>query len=84
MDTYTSKKKVDAEKMTSTQWKEYRKGLTNYSDATLEDGLDGYVVVYNSCKEGEYWSWSPKDVFEAGYNEVVRDAGRNIRMPKFA
>lgn len=32
---------------------------------------DGYMVVYNIGTEAEYVSWSPKDIFEAGYTEVI-------------
>lgn len=33
------------------------------------DGRDGYLVRYDDG----YLSWSPKDVFEAGYTEVAAD-----------
>lgn len=64
---YQSKKQVHAEPMTSTEWMRTRAQYTNYSDATLEQGLAGYCVCYNKGTDKEYWSWSPKDVFEEGY-----------------
>lgn len=70
MKEYQSKKTVHAKPMTSTEWKAYRTGLLKYSDATIDDDLDGYVVVYNQDKENEYWSWSPKAEFESGYLDV--------------
>lgn len=70
MQAYQSKKIVHAEPMTSTQWiqtREQHKGV-GYSDATLEEGLAGYTVCYNKGTDKEYWSWSPKDVFEKDYS----------------
>ena len=85
MKHYQSIKIVHAEPMTSTQWKTFREKLTNYSDATLKDGLEGYVVVYNPMTSAEYWSWSPKDTFEAGNKEIVKQAFTPPKFPtKFA
>lgn len=46
--------------------------LTNEEYTRIDkmiDGRDGYLVRY----EDGYISWSPKDVFEAGYTEVAAD-----------
>lgn len=32
---------------------------------------EGYLVVYNRGTDDEYVSWSPKHIFDAGYNEVI-------------
>ena len=73
MKSYISKKHVKAESCTSDAWMCFRKTLATdtgagYSDASLEGGLQGYMVVYNIGEVGaEYWSWSPKEAFEDGY-----------------
>lgn len=69
MITYISKKIVHAEPATSDEWLIERELLrdTTFSNATIEPGLDGYMVVYNSHKPNEYWSWTPKEAFEKGY-----------------
>lgn len=36
---------------------------------------EGYLVVYNRGEEREYVSWSPKDVFDEGYNEIAETSG---------
>lgn len=85
MKVYQSNKVVHAKPMTSTRWKEFRKKLTNYSDASVNDDLEGYVVVYNPMTEKEYWSWSPKDEFESGYLEVKNKIKHTIKTTsKFA
>ncbi|MCP4986095.1 MAG: hypothetical protein GY928_08525 [Colwellia sp.] len=89
MKQYKSNKIVDATPMTSSKWMTYREDLKQggYSDANLEPNLEGYMVVYDPCTEDEYWSWSPKKVFEDGYSEEVKTtnniSGMN-RMSKFA
>ena len=72
MQLYKSNKEVSATPMKSQDWVSYRKDLPvdTYSDATLPDGLEGYLVVYSRNTNEEYWSWSPKAVFEEGYDEV--------------
>lgn len=86
MKQYQSKKKVDAEPMTSTEWMEFRNKLKDggFSDATLEADLAGYAVVYNPCTDKEYWSWSPKDVFEDGYDEIERKSNPLQRVTRYA
>ena len=66
MEKYISKKVVHAEPMTSDEWQFARSGFDNYSDATLDTGLDGYHVVYGLGSDSEYHSWSPKEQFELG------------------
>jgi len=39
-------------------------------DLIGEPSAEGYLVVYSQGTEDEYHSWSPKDVFEAGYTEA--------------
>lgn len=68
---YQSKKLVLAEPMTSTKWLEIRGQYPNYSDASLEDGLEGYHVVYSAMTTKEYHSWSPKALFEEGYDDLT-------------
>lgn len=84
MKAYQSNKVVHAKPMTSTRWKEFRKKLTRYSDASLDDNLDGYVVVYNPMAPNEYWSWSPKEEFEEGYSEIHSKKTKFKTVTKFA
>ncbi len=84
MKPYKSKKTVNAAPSTSTQWKEYRQKLKNYSNADIEDGIDGYIVVYNKCTEKEYWSWSPKEEFESGYDEIETKSQPTKNLAKYA
>jgi len=72
MTLYRSTKEVYGYEMNSTQWMEFRKNLQNYSDANIDEGLEGYVVRYNAETDNEYWSWSPKDVFESGHYELLK------------
>jgi hypothetical protein len=81
MKSYKSKKIVHAKRMNSTVWLEYRKEKTNYSDASINENLEGYVVVYNPCTTKEYWSWSPKEEFENGYDDIEFEGNFN-RSPK--
>lgn len=39
---------------------------------------DGYLVIYNRGTEAEHVSWSPKAVFDEGYNEV-----ENLHLPEW-
>lgn len=80
MKTYKSKKVVKAKPATSSFWKSWRSGLdkskaAGYSDATVDDGIDGYIVCYDHGTDKEYWSFSPKDAFESGYDEI---SGSNL------
>lgn len=84
MKEYLSRKVVNALPMGSTAWKQHRARLRSgtYSDASLEDGLEGYMVVYARDTDKEYWSWSPKEQFESGY--VASDADSKMeRMPHY-
>ena len=88
MKKYKSIKVVSASQSTSTQWMKYRERLNKdigkgYSDATLEPDLPGYMVCYNNGTENEYWSWSPKDVFEEGY-EIIEEKAPFNTTTKFA
>jgi hypothetical protein len=38
-------------------------------DVTNQETRPGYLVVYPN-PEGDYKSWSPKDVFEAAYRPI--------------
>lgn len=40
----------------------------------------GYHVVYDYQTPREYHSWAPKDVFEAAYLPMGRDAGNGTRV----
>ena len=61
---YKCHKEVLARPMTRGDYNEYR-GWTLPDD---EDGADeGYLVEY---PDNVYESWSPKDVFDAGYTEL--------------
>lgn len=84
MKEYLSRKVVNAGPMGSTAWKQYRTKLRSgaYSDASLEDGLEGYVVVYERGTDKEYWSWSPKEQFESGYVTSEEDSKMG-RMPHY-
>lgn len=84
---YQSKKVVLAEPMTSTKWLAIRGQYPNYSDASLEDGLEGYHVVYNAITDKEYHSWSPKVSFEEGHSDLslldlTQCVNANIVHPK--
>ena len=42
-----------------------------YNDYNIDGYIDGgYIVCYNHGTDKEYWSFSPKDVFESGYDEI--------------
>jgi hypothetical protein len=47
-----------------------------YEDRDDHSLIDGYKVVY----EDGYVSWSPKEVFEKAYKEVLRDANDKLGL----
>jgi len=64
---YQCHKKVHAEPMTLGEFKFH----SGKKDLIGKDESEGYLVVYNQDTQDEYHSWSPKDVFEAGYSEIT-------------
>jgi hypothetical protein len=50
------------------------------AEPMMRDGMDGYKVVY---PDG-YESWSPKDVFEAAYMEIVPNPHLKTDMPSIS
>ena len=66
MERYISNKVVHAKEMSSDDWVVFREGLSNYSNATVGESLEGYLVCYGSGTSSEYFSWSPKEQFESG------------------
>lgn len=74
MKKFKCHKEVNAKPMTRGDYHEFR-GWEMPSDENIED--EGYLVEYldspdESMPEGfsNYISWSPKDVFEAGYTAI--------------
>ena len=67
---YKSKKVVTAVECNSDEWLKIRSTLTNYSDASVRGGIDGYRVTYDEGTSNEYHSWSPKEQFEKGYDPI--------------
>ena len=67
---YKSKKIVTATECTSDEWRKIRSSFRNYSDASVPGGMDGYRVTYDEGTSKEYHSWSPKEVFERGYDAI--------------
>jgi len=63
---YQCHKKVHAKPMSLGEFKTHsgKKDLAGSPEA------EGYLVVYDFGGENEYHSWSPKDVFEAGYSVI--------------
>lgn len=63
---YQCHKKVHATPMSLGEFKTHsgKKDLAGSPEA------EGYLVVYSFGTEDEYHSWSPKDVFEAGYSVI--------------
>lgn len=41
------------------------------------DPSDGYLVIYDAGATNEWISWSPADVFEAGYSLVQPSSGKS-------
>lgn len=50
------------------------------AEPMMRDGMDGYKVVYPNG----YESWSPKDVFEAAYMEIVPNPYLKTDMPSIS
>jgi len=64
---YRCHKKVHAEPMNRLDYN-VLKGWELPED---EDGTDaGYKVIYDKGSDLEYVSWSPKSIFEAGYDLI--------------
>lgn len=87
MQEYQSIKKVHATAATSTHWMSWRQKLKagTYNTTDLDGNLAGYIVCYNrQDTEKEYWSWSPKDVFESGYDSIPKPEPRLKTVAKFA
>lgn len=64
---YKCHKEVHARPATLGEFKK----LSGKKDLIGSPEAEGYLVVYNQGTEQEYHSWSPKDVFEAGYSEIT-------------
>lgn len=64
---YQCHKKVHATPMNLGDFKEQ----SGKKDLIGSPETEGYLVVYQKGTEEEYLSWSPKDVFEAGYSEIT-------------
>lgn len=64
---YKCHKQVHAEPMSLGEFKIH----SGKKDLIGDPAAEGYLVVYNQDTEQEYHSWSPKDVFEAGYSEIT-------------
>lgn len=81
MELYKCHKEVYAEPMNLGTYNEYR-GWTIPEEEDPE--RKGYLVVYNAGEEREHLSWSPKDVFDEGYNLVgeLMDFGDAVRAMK--
>lgn len=67
MKKYKSHKEVHATPMARGAYNEYR-GWSNPLGENPDD--DGYLVVYDKGTDDHYESWSPKDKFDSGYNEI--------------
>jgi hypothetical protein len=64
---YKCHKEVHAEPMTLGEFKVHSSKV----DLIGNPDTEGYLVVYNQGTEAEYHSWSPKDIFDAGYSVVT-------------
>lgn len=67
MKKYQCHKQVHAKEMTLGEFKAH----AGKADLIGDPDAKGYLVVYNQGTEAEYHSWSPKDVFDAGYSEIT-------------
>lgn len=45
----------------------------------LKDEKEGYTVIYPQ-KNGQYVSWSPKEVFESCYRELLPEEKEMIKL----
>lgn len=61
---YKCHKEVDAKPMTLGEFKTH----SGKQDLVGNPDTEGYLVVYSAGTDQEYHSWSPKDVFDAGYS----------------
>lgn len=66
---YKSHKIVHAEPMNQGEYNRF-KGFVEHNNENADK--QGYLVIYSKDTEDEYISWSPKHVFEAGYNETAQ------------
>lgn len=72
---YQCHKQVHARPMDRRDY-QVQQAMANGKDLPLEvsdlvPGEPGYMVVYSKGTPKEYVSWSPKDVFDEGYSEIV-------------
>ena len=67
MKLYKCHKEVHAEPMNRLDYNEYRKWVLPVGECATDEG---YLVIYNKDTEDHYESWSPKQVFDDGYEEV--------------
>jgi len=66
---YQSHKTVHAKPMSRGDYNKF-KGWEIPAEENPAD--EGYQVVYNLNTPDEYISWSPKHIFDAGYNEITQ------------
>ena len=68
---YKCHKVVHAEPMTLGEWRLYRYGEGNTAFTEIDNSdEEGYHVVYSKGTAREHESWSPKDVFDEGYDDI--------------
>ncbi len=76
MKTYIGAKIIQGEPMDDVTFQIQYKFASRDRDAN-EETKSGYHVVYAN-PNGEYHSWSPKDVFENAYREVTKGEVRMV------
>ncbi len=67
MKLYQCHKQVHAEQMNRLDYNNLRGWLVPADEHPMDEG---YKVLYDKGTDLEYVSWSPKLIFEAGYDEV--------------
>jgi len=71
MKNYIGCKIIKAKPMTYGEYKKLKYGDKANFESSLKDESEGYMVIYPNPGKPNHMSWSPKNVFEMAYREIV-------------
>lgn len=71
MKNYIGVKVIKAKQMTYGEYKKIKYGDKSNFESTLKEDAPGYMVIYPNPTPPNHMSWSPKEVFEMAYREII-------------
>lgn len=71
MNNYIGVKIIKAEPKTYGEYRKIKYGSKSDFTPSIEDNAPGYLVIYPNPTPPNHMSWSPKEVFEMAYREII-------------